>query len=746
MAAPANNNEFLELVRKSGVADEKRLEAHLQRLRATGGLPGEPGKLAGVLVRDGLLTHFQAEQICQGKWRRFTIGKYRVLEKLGSGGMGQVFLCEHKLMRRRVAVKILPIVKAADQSSLERFYREARAAAALDHPNVVHAYDIDQDEKLHFLVMEYVDGASLQQLVKKSGPLDPVRAAHYICQAALGLDYAFRVGLVHRDIKPGNILVDRSGTVKVLDMGLARFFNDEEDMLTRKYDENVLGTADYLAPEQVDDSHTADIRADVYGLGLTFYFLLTGRSPFGEGTTAQKLIWQKNRQPRAISAFRADVPPGMIAVIDRMIAKDRAQRYQTPAEVAEALAPWTQGEIAPPAEGEIPQLSPAASGTAPGAEPTQVSSPPPGTPTGSGPRKTWQVIGAPPTKPPSGTVPAVGPPTSPAAAPPPTLPARSPRAETPTAPPRPAAAGKPQAVAPGPAEAAEGDVSWEQMAIDTEDPSGKVNTPPGSGPRGRPSSRTRLGSPESRRFWILAVVVAAAALGVLLVAGLVFGWFANLFGGRGDSAKGTLKVSRADGPYHSISEALQKAKPGNRIVLLDAEHREQLRLDGKGLKDVRIEAGDGAEVVWRPPATGSPTQPLLDLGNVQGLRVKGIRFDGENQLDTLLRLRGRCPGVTLEGIRLEGFRKAGLTVLNCTGEAGRPVVVRGLTAQLPTKGDACAVRLYANPKVEPPENDHIHLEGCRFEGTAKQVVRFEGALGADVRFNDVTPKVELPKR
>src|SRR5207248_7956489 len=141
-------------------------------------------------------------------------GKYKVLERLGSGGMGSVYLCEHKLMRRRVAVKVLPTAKAEDKASLDRFYREARAVAALDHPNIVHAYDIDQDEQLHFLVMEYVDGASLQELVKRSGPLDPVRAAHYIRQAALGLDHAHKAGLVHRDIKPANVLVDRQGTVK----------------------------------------------------------------------------------------------------------------------------------------------------------------------------------------------------------------------------------------------------------------------------------------------------------------------------------------------------------------------------------------------------------------------------------------------------------------------------------------------------------------------------------------------------
>src|SRR3954470_21247217 len=323
MPAPASCNDFLELTSKSGVLEDKRLDAYLQKKQ--GQLPEEPGKLAGVLVRDGLLTHFQAEQLMQGRWRRFTIGKYKVLERLGSGGMGSVYLCEHKLMRRRVAVKVLPTAKAADPSSLERFYREARAVAALDHPNIVHAYDIDQDESLHFLVMEYVDGASLQQLVKRSGPLDPVRAAHYVQQTALGLEHAHAAGLVHRDIKPGNILVDRGGIVKVLDMGLARFFNDEEDILTKKYDENVLGTADYLAPEQALDSHGVDIRADIYSLGATFYFCLTGKTPFSEGTVAQKLIWHQTRQPKPVRSLRGDVSEGLAAVVDRMMAKDPNQ-------------------------------------------------------------------------------------------------------------------------------------------------------------------------------------------------------------------------------------------------------------------------------------------------------------------------------------------------------------------------------------------------------------------------------------
>jgi len=397
MPSPATVHEFLDLVRKSGVLEDNRLESYAQKLRAAGALPANPAKLAGVMVRDGMLTTFQAEQIVQGKWRRFTIGKYKVLERLGSGGMGSVFLCEHKLMRRRVAVKVLPTAKATDPSSLERFYREARAVAALDHPNIVHAYDIDQDGSLHFLVMEFVDGASLQEMIKRGGPMDPVRAAHYIRQAALGLGHAYERGLIHRDIKPGNLLVDRSGTVKVLDMGLARFFNDEEDILTKKYDDSILGTADYLSPEQAVDSHDVDVRADIYSLGATFYSMVTGRTPFGDGTVAQKLIWHQSRQPKPVCALRPDVPEALAAIIQKMMAKEPAQRFQTPQEVADALEPWTKTPIPPPPEVEMPRLSPAVSGS--GDAVTIASNVSPAGGPKSGVRKAWQVGPATTTKP-----------------------------------------------------------------------------------------------------------------------------------------------------------------------------------------------------------------------------------------------------------------------------------------------------------------------------------------------------------
>src|SRR4051812_43758170 len=356
MPAPATTSEFVELVQKSGVVDASRLAAYLQQIHDRGPLPKLPTVMANFMVRDAIVTLFQAEQLLLGKWKRFTIGKYKVLERLGSGGMGQVFLCEHKLMRRRVAVKVLPTQKAADPSSLERFYPEAPAGAPLDHPHILRAYDIDQDDNLHFLVMEYVDGASLQEMIRKTGPMDPTRACHYMYWSAVGLQHAHQQGLIHRDVKPGNILVDRTGVVKILDLGLARFFLDEDDLITKKYDESVLGTADYLAPEQAVDSHTVDGRADIYSLGATFYFLLTGQPPFADGTVAQKLLWHQSKAPKSVREVRPEVPEPVAHIVFKMMAKKPEDRYQSPGELAEALLPFTQTPIPPPPEAEMPTL------------------------------------------------------------------------------------------------------------------------------------------------------------------------------------------------------------------------------------------------------------------------------------------------------------------------------------------------------------------------------------------------------
>jgi WD40 repeat protein/tRNA A-37 threonylcarbamoyl transferase component Bud32 len=353
MPVPTTIEEFLELGEKSGLLDKQGLDRYVQNMRASAGLPSAPDSLARAMVRDGLLTTFQAQLLLQGRWKGFVIAdKYRLLSCLGSGGMGTVYLCEHLIMRHRVAVKVLPTSRMHDAATIERFHREARAAAALDHPNIVHAYDVGHDGKVHFLVMEYVDGINMDQLVKKQGPLDLLRAARYIAGAARGLQHAHQAGLVHRDIKPANLLIDRSETIKILDMGLARFFGDESDRLTREHDSDaVLGTADFLAPEQAASSHEADIRADVYSLGVTFYFLLTGTTPFGAGSVYQKVVRHMTQEPRPLRQLRPDVPEELAGVIAKMMAKDRRARYQDPAEVLEALAPWVQSSPERPVSG-----------------------------------------------------------------------------------------------------------------------------------------------------------------------------------------------------------------------------------------------------------------------------------------------------------------------------------------------------------------------------------------------------------
>jgi serine/threonine protein kinase len=361
MPVPSTAHDFLALVRKCGIADPDALDAFELRLAVDPQAPAAAQQLANRMVREGVLTALQASLLLRGKWRNFVLcGKYKLLEHLGTGGMGQVFLFEHARMRRRVAIKILPPDRAADPVCLQRFYREAQAAAALNHANIVRVHDIDTDGRLHFLVMEYVDGTSLQDIVKKGGPLPILRACHYVRQAALGLQHAYEAGLVHRDIKPANLLLDRSGLVKILDLGLARFFDDDSN-LTRQYAaRNLIGTADYLAPEQALNSHEADIRADIYSLGVTFYFLLTGRSPFREGTVAQKLLFHQVQMPEPVQTHRPELPDELAGIITRLLAKDPAERQQTPLEVVAALDPWTETPIPPPPESEMPRLSRAA--------------------------------------------------------------------------------------------------------------------------------------------------------------------------------------------------------------------------------------------------------------------------------------------------------------------------------------------------------------------------------------------------
>jgi len=341
MPAPRTIDQFLDVVKKSGVLDENRLETRAGQLLRSVSPPNDPQSLASILIKEGLITRWQADQFLQGKSRGFQIGKYNILEKLGAGGMSLVYLCKDKTLPLRVAVKVLPKSMADDETMLKRFQREARATVTLDHQHVIHAYAIDQTDQFHYMVMEYVDGKSLEEIVQRDGPLSVGKAVKYIRQTTLGLQYIHERGMVHRDIKPGNLLLEYAkDSIKILDMGLARFFNDNEELLTR----GVLGTVDYFAPEQTMDSHAVDSRADIYSLGGTMSFLLTGSPPFEGGTVIQKIQGHRRLDPRPIRAIRPDVPENVVTIILKMMAKDPAQRYQTPAEVWQVLAPWAQAK------------------------------------------------------------------------------------------------------------------------------------------------------------------------------------------------------------------------------------------------------------------------------------------------------------------------------------------------------------------------------------------------------------------
>jgi serine/threonine protein kinase len=356
MAVPVTVDRFLAHLRQSGLLDETRLQAHLAGRPASAS--DNASDLANEMIDAGLLTTFQAEQILRGKWRGFGLGQYRILERLGQGGMGQVFLAMHEKMRHRVAIKVVPPSQVEQPGVRERFLREVRATAQLDHPNLVHAFDVGSAGDLYFLVLEYIDGVNLESLVRKRGPLSVVRAVHCIRQAAAGLQYAHERGLVHRDIKPANLVLDRAGVVKILDMGLAKFFDPSlDDGLTLEYDrKSVLGTADYLSPEQALNSRAVDIRTDIYSLGATLYFLLTGKPPFDLPSVRAKLVAAQSTAPPKLESLARHVPAALAEVVRRMMARDRNQRFATPAEVFAALAPWHVQPLPPPSEEDFPKL------------------------------------------------------------------------------------------------------------------------------------------------------------------------------------------------------------------------------------------------------------------------------------------------------------------------------------------------------------------------------------------------------
>ncbi|MDZ4684288.1 MAG: protein kinase [Planctomycetaceae bacterium] len=297
------------------------------------------------LVKQKRLTAFQAQQVYAGKAKSLVLGNYVILDKLGQGGMGMVLKAEHRRMKRIVALKVLSPNVTKTKDVVARFHREVQAAAKLEHPNIVSAYDADEANGTHFFVMQYVAGEDLSSLVKTKGPLPVESAVSCVLQAARGLEFAHRQGVIHRDIKPANLLLDGKGVVKILDMGLARIEGDTGALAELTNTGAVMGTVDYMAPEQARNTKTADARSDIYSLGISLWYLLVARPAYNGQTLTERLLAHQSDPIPSLCAARSDVPAALDAVFQKLVAKRPADRYQTMTAVIDALDGALHGDV-----------------------------------------------------------------------------------------------------------------------------------------------------------------------------------------------------------------------------------------------------------------------------------------------------------------------------------------------------------------------------------------------------------------
>jgi serine/threonine-protein kinase len=344
---------FLKHLNDSGIlssADVLAIDAQIPKES----LKQDAQSLARELVRKKKITLFQANALYAGKPQGLTLGNYVIQEKIGAGGMGMVFKAEHRRMKRIVAVKVLPPAALTNPTVLQRFHREVEAVAKLAHPNIVAAHDADEHNNVHFLVMEFVDGIDLARHIKQHGPLPVEKGVDYVLQTAKGLEHAHQHGIIHRDIKPANLLLDIHGTVKILDMGLARFqeaanavpSTDEAAALSQTGD--LMGTVDFMSPEQALDSRQADHLSDMYSLGATSYFLLVGRPLFGGDTLMARILAHRENPAPSLRAARPEIPPQIDAIYQRMVAKKKEARYPSMSELIRDLSDWQNVSLSRP--------------------------------------------------------------------------------------------------------------------------------------------------------------------------------------------------------------------------------------------------------------------------------------------------------------------------------------------------------------------------------------------------------------
>jgi serine/threonine protein kinase len=344
--SPPSVDQIIEILTNVPLLDPKQMEevTGVLQLRFT-----DPRAFTEELVQRHWLTPFQGERLLEGEAHELQLGPYLISDRLGAGGMGEVFKARHQILDRVVALKITRKEILKDPTNQQRFLREIQTTARLSHPNVVVAHDAARIGDIHFFAMEYVEGTDLNKLVREKGSLPVSRACDYIRQAALGLQHAFEQGLVHRDIKPSNLLVTADGSqVKISDMGLVRLdAGGEQGGLTETG--AVIGTPDYLAPEQAVNSHAVDIRADLYSLGCTFYYLLTGQAPFPTGTPVEKLFKHVQDRPKPVRELRPEIPFEVQAVVEKLLAKKPEDRYQQPGQLAKVLEPLCRPSAEPAA-------------------------------------------------------------------------------------------------------------------------------------------------------------------------------------------------------------------------------------------------------------------------------------------------------------------------------------------------------------------------------------------------------------
>ncbi len=360
MAASTSHSVLCNAALASGLLSQQQIDDAVVSL-ATSGTSTEQiaDEVLGQRMVDlGYLNRWQVEQLKEGR-TKFNLGPYRIVNAIGQGGMGHVFKAEHKLLGRIEAIKVLPKAKSTPEA-VAAFQREIRAQAQLDHPNLVRVSYADYEGDTYFFVTEYVPGTDLRKLVRRNGPLPYPIAATIISQAAEGLHYAHRRGLVHRDVKPGNLLVTPDGRTKMTDLGLAWFLMEELEAGSQAASKpnSLVGTADYLAPETIREPHKILPVSDVYSLGCTLYYAVTGKVPFPGGNTADKIHRHLNETPLNPLHFNPDLPPGFCDVIATMMDKDPNRRTPTAAAVVELLRPWCDdnatrhlAETSPPSSG-----------------------------------------------------------------------------------------------------------------------------------------------------------------------------------------------------------------------------------------------------------------------------------------------------------------------------------------------------------------------------------------------------------